>query len=168
MNIALLCRIAALAVIIPLSGGCILSSTTGGATHPDSADNWLDVEADTDSDGPLAVGLAPTAPASHLFTQSHVTVLQPDAGRVAVRFESPQGETGFADRVDARYQGGDAVKLQSSGGIPLLYGQEEISVLSKNAYFNEQVGVADQDRDGLISNREARTYGERLGTPLTE
>jgi hypothetical protein len=168
MNVALICRIAAIAVLIPHSLGCVISSTTGSAAHPDAADNWLDIETDSDSEGPLAIGVAPTAPADHLLTQSHVTVLQPDAGRMAVRFESPKGETGFIKQVAVRYDGGDAVKLQSSGGIPLLYGQEELSVLSKNAYYNEQVGLADQDRDGLISNHEAQSYGQRLGAPLTE
>jgi len=168
MNVALLRPIAALAVISFCAGGCVISSTTGLADHPDAADNWIDVETDSDSDGPLAVGVAPTSPEDHLLTQSHVTVLEPEAHRVAVQFESDQAQTTFAQQVGARYEGGDAVKHQSSGGIPLIYNQEEISVLSRNAYFNEQVTVADEDRDGQISNGEARAYGQRLGAPLTE
>ena len=168
MNVNSLRSIAALAVICSCAGGCVISSTTGLADHPDAADNWIDVETESDSDGPLAIGVAPTAPADHLVTQSHVTVLEPEARRVAVRFESDQAATSFAEQVGLRYDGGDAVKRQSSGGIPLLYGQEDISVLSKNAYFNEQVALADEDRNGLISDGEAHDYGRRLGAPLTE
>jgi len=168
MNTHLLCRIAALAAISCSAGGCVISSTSGLADHPDAADNWIDVETDSDSDGPLAVGVAPSSPDDHLLTQEHVTVLEPDARRVAVRFESAQAETAFAEQVGLRYEGGDAVKRESSGGIPLLYNQAEISVLSQNAYFNEQVAVADTDRDGLISDGEAKAYRRRLGAPLTE
>jgi hypothetical protein len=168
MNNSLLRRIAALAVISSCAGGCVISSTTGVADHPDGADNWIDVETDSGAEGPLAVGVTPTSPEDHLLTQSHVTVLEPEARPVAVQFESEQAQATFAQQVGLRYEGGDAVKRQSSGGIPLLYNQEEISVLSKNAYFNEQVALADEDRDGQISNGEARAYSQRLGAPLTE
>ncbi len=166
--VALLRPVTALALISSFAGGCVISSTAGLADHPDGNDNWIDVETDTDADGPLAVGMGPTSPEDHLLTQSHITVLEPEARPVAVRFESEQVETSFAQQVGARYEGGDAVKRQSSGGIPLLFNQEEISVLSRNAYFNEQVALADEDRDGLISDAEARAYGQRLGALLTE
>jgi hypothetical protein len=75
-------------------------------------------------------------------------VLNPTVSRSPVVFESARGQSTFEKAVTERYRDG--------GG----YIQSMHARLSKNAFFNQNVQLADTDGDGIISDREAQEYAE--------
>lgn len=75
-------------------------------------------------------------------------VLNPQVEKNPVVYESPEAAKTFDNAVRDRYDHGGGV-------IRTLRAQ-----LSRNAYFNRQVVVADTDLDGIISDREAYRYAE--------
>ena len=59
-------------------------------------------------------------------------------------FESEAASEAFEEELDDRYDGGEA----DIGPVRL----------SRNAFFNQQIEVADRDNDGIITEREAERY----------
>jgi hypothetical protein len=85
-------------------------------------------------------------------------VLDPSAQRIAVRFESAWAEQAFEQALAERRRRGEAVRGRTTGGLPLVWTSEERSVLSENAFYNEQAKRVDVDGNGLIDDEEARSY----------
>jgi hypothetical protein len=73
-------------------------------------------------------------------------IVHPKVSRTPVVFESTEAASAFTDEVSERYERGDA-QFEKAGWR-----------LSQNAFFNEQVGVADANRDGIITDVEAIRY----------
>jgi hypothetical protein len=95
-----------------------------------------------------------------LINSSNEKVVQPDAKRVAVDFESEQALATFQKAVAARYAGDGGVVSRSGFAIPFVIGASEKRVLSENAFYNAQVVKADADGDGRLSEAEARVYAQ--------
>lgn len=144
----------------PSLGGCVLHTADSNVAAPSPGDSLVSVEADTDdAPGGLGAELTSSPPDGFLFKSTDVTVVDPAAERVAVTYESPWAAAALEQAIAARYRRGDAIKVRSSSSnIPLLWGNEQRIMLSKNAFFNEQVASADSDRSRTISNDEARRY----------
>jgi hypothetical protein len=153
-----LCTLAVLTLLGALPG-CLIRTSDASARDPREAESSLAVEAGSEGGGDLGVAFVPSQTGGHLLSSSRVAVLEPDARKVAIAFESPHAEAEFQRSVAERYARGDAVKRHSaSSTIPLLWGSEDRAVLSENGFFNEQVALADGDRDGRITDAEADAY----------
>ena len=61
-----------------------------------------------------------------------------------VLFESDVGRDIFVDEIRERYDDGDA--------------ELPPGTLSKHAYFNRETANADEDGDGILSDREVQSY----------
>lgn len=79
---------------------------------------------------------------------SNKTILNPTVERTPIVFESPEAAEVFEDELDDRYDSGEADIAQLRGR------------LSRNAFFNQQIKVADRDNDGIITDAEAQAYAE--------
>lgn len=145
-------------ILLPLSSGCMLRSYEPSVPRPEASDDIVALETSSEDDDTLAVALASDSPTGHLFGSSSVTVIRPDAQRVGASFDSQGTATHFAELVEAHYARGGAVRARTESVIPLFYGTEERRVLSENAFYNEQVELADQDRNGVITGVELRHY----------
>ena len=73
-------------------------------------------------------------------------VLNPTVTRSPVVFESSMAESTFVKSMDERYKEGEG------------YVQSMHARLSKNAFYNQHVQIADRDGDGIITDREASEY----------
>lgn len=94
----------------------------------------------------------------HLIEASGEKVVGQDEKRVTVDYESEQAMETFAEAVADRYPH-DKNLGSSSFKIPfLVHVRDERRTLSRNAYFNDQVDVADLNSDDTISEAEARIY----------
>ena len=148
-----------IATLLAALPGCLIRTSDPGARDPRETDASVAVEAGSGSGSDVGLAFVPSQTNGHLLSSSRVAVLEPDAQRVPVDFESPRAETEFQAAVAERYARGDAVKRHTaSSTIPLLWGSEDRAVLSENGFFNEQVALADGDRDGTISDTEADAY----------
>jgi hypothetical protein len=159
MHLAQARRSLVLLASLGLLPGCLIRTSDTSARDPREADASVAVEAGTDSGNDVGLALVPSRTGGHLLSTSRVAVLQPDARRVQARFESPHAEAEFERAMAERYARGDAVKRSSaSSTVPLLWGSEDKAVLSENAFYNEQIALADLDRDGMVSDAEADAY----------
>jgi hypothetical protein len=138
---------------------CLIRTSDGSARDPRETGASVAVQAGTDSGSDVGLAFVPSQTNGHLLSTSRVAVLEPDARRVQVRFESANAEASFERAMAERHARGDAVKRSSaSSTVPLLWGSEDKAVLSENAFYNEQIAVADLDRDGVVSGAEADAY----------
>lgn len=79
---------------------------------------------------------------------SNRRILNPTVERQPIVFESPQAADAFEEALDDRYDDGEADIAQLRGR------------LSKNAFFNQQIKVADSNGDGVITDEEAWRYAK--------
>ena len=96
------------------------------------------------------------------------TVLEPDAERVVVDFESEPGRDAFNKEVDRLYprrrtvyQSHHRFRQISTSGLPIIHNTHHEDRLSPNAFFNRQVIYADRNNDLLLSDGEVENYTER-------
>lgn len=83
-----------------------------------------------------------------LGCSSKKKILNPTVDRNPVVFESAQAAELFEDELDDRYDSGEADIAQMQAR------------LSRNAFFNQQIKVADRDNDGIITDVEAWRYAK--------
>jgi hypothetical protein len=93
-----------------------------------------------------------------LINSSSERVVEPDAPRTGVQFESETAMATFQKEAEHRYRAGGGVQGRGGFGIPFVIGVSEKRVLSENAFYNTQVRKADVNGDGSISDAEARVY----------
>jgi len=96
-----------------------------------------------------------------LISTRDTDVLEPEATRDAVHFESDEGMQSFQQSVLARHESGDAIQETSGSSFPLLWSTRTTTVLSENAFYNDEARDADLDDDHLISDAEVRAYAAR-------
>lgn len=106
----------------------------------------------------LAVAASCAFLTSCLFSNRSERVVEPDAARRTVQFQSDAGLEQFQRTVSRAYRKGDGVRSESEVAIPFVLHSESREMLSENAYFNEQVVKADMDGDGVLSDAECRAY----------
>ncbi len=79
---------------------------------------------------------------------SNRRILNPTVDRTPIVFESDQGANAFEEALDERYDDGEADIAQLRGR------------LSRNAFFNQEIRVADSNGDGVITDLEAWRYAK--------
>jgi hypothetical protein len=80
---------------------------------------------------------------------SNLLVLNPRVARSPAVYESDQAAHAFKQAVDERYENGEAIIGKTAQ-------------LSENAFFNQQLQVADGNIDGIISDGEAHRYATSI------
>jgi hypothetical protein len=105
---------------------------------------------------PLAI--CAVAAGGCLINSSSEKVLEPDAPRTTVQFESEKAMAAFQKEVQGRYRSGGGERGSGAFAIPFVIAVAEKRVLSENAFYNTQVRNADVNGDGTISDAEARVY----------
>ena len=111
--------------------------------------------------GAAALGAAVLSGGGCLINSGSEQVVDADAKRVAVEFESEQGLTDFQKTVRSRYAAGGGVVSKSGLAIPFVIAAGNKKVLSENAFYNAEVEKADVNGDHQISDAEARAYAAR-------
>jgi hypothetical protein len=95
-----------------------------------------------------------------LINSGSEKVVDSDAKRLKVDFESEEALTTFQRAVRERYEAGGGVVSKSGFAIPFVIAAGERRVLSENAYYNGEVAKADANGDGKIADAEARAYAQ--------
>jgi hypothetical protein len=103
--------------------------------------------------------LSLTALSGCLINHESEVVIDREAPRAAVNFENDEAMTLFQEEIARRKRRGDASLGKSGFAIPFIIATSEKRVLSENAFYNQQVEIADVNRDGWISLAEAKAYG---------
>ena len=93
-----------------------------------------------------------------LINSASEKVIEPDAPRTTVNFESEKAMASFQKAVNNRYRSGGGERGSGAFAIPFVIAVAEKRVLSENAFYNTQVRNADVNGDGTISDAEARVY----------
>jgi hypothetical protein len=93
-----------------------------------------------------------------LINSASEEVIEPDAPRTSVQFESEKGMGAFQKEAENRYRSGGGERGSGAFAIPFVIAVSEKRVLSENAFYNTQVRKADVNGDGAISDAEARVY----------
>ena len=106
--------------------------------------------------GPLAI--CALAGGGCLINSSRTKVIEPDAPRMSVQFQSETAMAAFQKAAENRYRTGGGERGSGAFAIPFVIAASETRVLSENAFYNTQVRKADVDGDGSISEAEARVY----------
>jgi hypothetical protein len=138
--------------------GCLIHSADAPSAAAPADESVMEVGAGEDDGEGLTAALASSLPDGSLVKSTRTAVVDPSAQRIAVRFESAWAEQAFERSLAARRRRGDAVRGHSTSGLPLVWTSEERSVLSENAFYNEQARRADVDGNGLVDDDEARRY----------
>lgn len=86
-----------------------------------------------------------------------------NAPRSSVRFASPAAAQTFYEAYIAKnYTRAMGAGSYVALGVPVQLPYEHKEYPTDNIYFNAAVAAADTDRDGTISQDEARGYGETI------
>lgn len=93
-----------------------------------------------------------------LVNSAKVEVVDPDAKRMAMEFESPEAMDTFFDQVRRSRNAGKATVASEGFGIPFVIGAKTTRVLSDNAFDNQQFETADLNGDGTLSDVEASRF----------
>lgn len=88
-------------------------------------------------------------------------VVREDEPRQAVQFESDDGMMQFHNAVNRRSEQGARDRGRSSVNIPFIVSANTRKVLSRSAFFNDQVRLADIDANGTLSDAEVWAYDGR-------
>ena len=107
-----------------------------------------------------AVAIALCLGGGCLVNSGSEKVVESDAKRMKIDFESEEGLSKFQGTVRQRYETGGGVVSKSGFAIPFVVAVGEKRVLSENAYYNGEVAKADANGDGKISDAEARVYAQ--------
>jgi hypothetical protein len=96
-----------------------------------------------------------------LVTTHEDKVIREDEPREAVVFESDEGMMQFHAAVNRRSDGGARDRGRSSFNIPFIVSANTRKVLSRTAFFNDQMRLADINADGTLSDAEVWAYDGR-------
>jgi hypothetical protein len=105
--------------------------------------------------GLLVLGLAAVGAGPGCITlYSKTETVRAEEQRVAVQFESAQAAKLFNEELERRENCVGKEYL----GVPFVTLYRRERVLSKNAFFNDQVRICDCNQDHLVTENEALVY----------
>jgi hypothetical protein len=89
---------------------------------------------------------------------THETVIN-DVSRTAVEFENDAAARDFYEAISRLPNGGQQQESKTEISIPIVFEHERKVVRGPNQAFNQAVNRCDTNRDGKISEAEARIFG---------
>jgi predicted small secreted protein len=105
--------------------------------------------------------LISVVPAAILFAgciHTHETVYR-DVSRTPVEFENETAGRIFYEALSRRPHSGDRQESKTEVSLPLVFSNEHRVVHGPNEAFNQAVAEADTNKDGKITEVEARIFG---------
>ncbi len=94
---------------------------------------------------------------------SHEETVYRDQDRVKIEFESDSAARIFYEAVSAHRPSHGAVESTTEVELPILFKHKSHVVSGPNAAFNEAVLRCDTNKDGRITEAEARIFSEQKG-----
>jgi len=92
---------------------------------------------------------------------SHRTVVYQDVARAKVEFESDAAARLFYETLSRISPSRDHSESTTSVAIPIVFEHERKVVPGKNVEFNDAVAICDSNRDGIITETEARIFANQ-------
>ena len=89
---------------------------------------------------------------------THKSVVYHDVERVPVKFESDAAARLFYETLTRNTGGRRYSESTTTISIPIIFENEQKSVPGPNVKFNDAVAACDTNRDGIITEAEARIY----------
>lgn len=91
---------------------------------------------------------------------SHHETVYKDTERVAVSFENDTAARLFYEGLERRRKVRNANETRTEFHIPVVFEHEVKTVTGPSAQFNDAVQAADTNRDGKITEQEARIFND--------
>ncbi len=92
---------------------------------------------------------------------THETVVHDDS-RIAASFESDAAARSFYESLSRLPNGGQRQESKTEVSIPIVFEHERRVVRGPNQAFNEAVNRCDTNRDGKITEQEARIFADTV------
>jgi NhaP-type Na+/H+ and K+/H+ antiporter len=92
---------------------------------------------------------------------THRSVVYQDVERVKVEFESDAAARLFYETLSRNSAAGRHSESTTTISIPIVFENEQKVVPGRNAEFNEAVAICDSNKDGKITEAEARIYANQ-------
>lgn len=92
---------------------------------------------------------------------THKSVVYRDVERVPVEFESDAAARLFYETLSRNTSGRRYSESTTTVSIPIIFENEEKTVAGPNVRFNEAVAMCDSNRDGKITELEARVFANQ-------
>lgn len=92
---------------------------------------------------------------------THEETVYRDVSRVKVEFENDAAARLFYERLHENGESNRKEEISTSVAIPVVFGHKRRVVTGDNWLFNEAVSKCDTNRDGRITEQEARIYSEQ-------
>ena len=92
---------------------------------------------------------------------THKSVVYQDVDRVKVEFESDAAARLFFETLSRNSAAGKHSESTTTISIPLVFQNEQKVVPGRNVGFNEAVAICDSNKDGKITESEARIYANQ-------
>jgi hypothetical protein len=89
---------------------------------------------------------------------SHSSTVYRDVSRVKVEFESDAAARLFYETLSNGHFDKDGGESSTNVGIPIIFSHERKVVSGPNTAFNRAVEICDSNRDGVITEQEARIF----------
>ncbi len=90
-----------------------------------------------------------------------VDTIRAEEPRQAVHFESTAVAEDFEKAVQDRWKSTEGKVGGRGFSVLFLTCYEQVTRLSENAFYNDQVTACDLDRDGIITHKEVEFYRQR-------
>ena len=92
---------------------------------------------------------------------THKSVVYQDVDRVKVEFESDAAARLFYETLSRNSAAGKHSESTTTVSIPIIFQNEQKVVPGRNVEFNEAVAICDSNKDGKITEAEARVYANQ-------
>lgn len=92
---------------------------------------------------------------------THETVIHDDS-RIPVSFENDTAARDFYEALSRLPNGGQRQESKTEVSIPIVFEHERRVVRGPNQAFNEAVNRCDTNRDGKITEQEARIFADTV------
>jgi hypothetical protein len=89
---------------------------------------------------------------------THHSTVYRDVERTKVEFESDTAARLFYETLSKNYANRNRTESTTSISIPIIFENERKVVPGRNVEFNEAVAICDSNKDGRITEAEARIY----------
>ena len=92
---------------------------------------------------------------------SHKSVVYQDVDRVKVEFESDAAARLFYETLSRNAPSRTQSESTTTISIPIVFENEQKTVAGPNVKFNAAVAICDSNKDGKITETEARIYANQ-------
>jgi len=92
---------------------------------------------------------------------THKSVVYQDVERVPVEFESDAAARLFYETLSRNTRAGKHSESTTTICIPIIFENEQKTIAGPNVKFNDAVAVCDTNRDGKITELEARVFANQ-------